>query len=663
MIPDEVDRTTPGSPARNARDHDEISRLESRARIFSAARLAAFGVAVGGPILLSSSWPLAAGACLAGAGLFVALVLAHGRTLDARDRARETHILAEEAAERQASRGRPGHAAPVLPGDSDLARGLPVFRAEPRAEELDSWAAEDLGLLGPQLPPGQGTAPGATGAGRTLLGLIDWSSTIFGSLRLRRMLLQTILGAEDIKERQGAVREAARATSARERLLGALLPLREHDLRPVFAALEAPLHLGRRRGLELWTHLAGTLAPAVLLALAVFGDPRLGPPGVLLLLANAVTIGLLVKTSNPSRERLLVLGPLIQGILRLERELTAWAPSSIAWTLPREALGRPGPATRRLARALALLELHSFGPLFELWNLITLWELRILPVAERILERSRVGFRGAVGAVGEVEALVCLSLPLAERPDFELPEPLPGSSARLEAEWIGHPLIAPGLAVRNPVELGSEKRILIVTGSNMAGKSTYLKSIGLNAALAGAGGPVCARGFRWTPAPVLTDINVRDSLDDGKSYFQVEVERVRTAIERSGRSPPPVLLLDELFRGTNSEERLALVRAILRHLRDAGAAVVLATHDQALTRLVSEEREPGMSNAHFRETVEGAEMRFDYTLRPGPAETRNAIRVLEALGYPRTITEAARRESGAAASGPGGGPGATPQPR
>ncbi len=174
----------------------------------------------------------------------------------------------------------------------------------------------------------------------------------------------------------------------------------------------------------------------------------------------------------------------------------------------------------------------------------------------------------------------------------------------------------------------------------MSGKSTLLKSVGVNLVLAGMGGPVQAVRMRWTPMGLFTDINVRDSLDDGKSYFAAEVERVERIIREAARRPLFLGIFDELFRGTNSAERQAIAMALLAHLRSAGGLYLVATHDLAVTSLAQEI--PGIVNLHFREEIEGGSMRFDYRLHPGPAPTRNAIRVLEARGYPRKLIEEAR---------------------
>jgi DNA mismatch repair ATPase MutS len=316
-----------------------------------------------------------------------------------------------------------------------------------------------------------------------------------------------------------------------------------------------------------------------------------------------------------------------------------------AWRRIGEAFAAIQPEARKLKRYIALLEFHSYGVIFELINVLTLWELRILPLAAGLFARRRELIADSAGALGEGEALLSLSLPLAEQEGFCLPEVLEGERPVVEALEMGHPLLDPGTAVRNDLRLGRGANVWIVTGSNMSGKSTFLKAAGVNLIIAGMGGPACARSLRWTPLALYSDINVRDSLDDGKSYFQVEVERVLGVLRAARESPMLLAIFDELFRGTNSVERIAIARAVIRHLRSSGALLLVATHDRSVAELVSVEREPGMESRHFEERVDGGVMRFDYRLREGEARSRNAIRVLELQGYPADLIDEARRRA------------------
>jgi DNA mismatch repair ATPase MutS len=200
---------------------------------------------------------------------------------------------------------------------------------------------------------------------------------------------------------------------------------------------------------------------------------------------------------------------------------------------------------------------------------------------------------------------------------------------------LGHPLLEPGECVRNDVEVGPPDTFLLVTGSNMSGKSTLLRAIGANVVLAGAGGPVCAVSLELPRVRLHTCMTVTDSLEDGVSRFMAELLRVRSIV-RAAREPsvPALYLLDELLQGTNTAERRVAAQAILRHLLDAGAIGALTTHD--LTLHEAPDLAPRARAWHFRESVEqgdgGTRLHFDYLLRSGLATTRNALKLLEAVG-------------------------------
>ncbi len=665
--PGEIERRPAGVENRSAEIEElggQIARLDRRARAWSTARLLCFAGLLAGAVLGFEAAAYAIIACPLALAAFAGAVLAHGKVLDRRDALEDRKLLLSEALERQRTRRR-RHPAPMIPVNATpLERGLRIFLPEPESLALDAATADDLGLfetagpgtLGSALDGSSDSSPDSRsggcgtvppiGAARTLYGFLDWTSTAFGARRLRHLLLHPLRHATDIRARQEAVAELARKPQARERMLSILLPLRRQNLAPLARFLSDPAPFAKRAGLLILASVLGTAAPLALAVLVFTGNLDYLAALFPLLAANFFLIGLNVKRTNPERDRLLLFGPLIDGILRLETVLQTETIDAVEWIRITKTLKTIHPHAAKLKRYISLLAFHSYGAFFELVNILTLWELRLLPLADAVFARHRRELEEAAGALGEAEALLCLSIPLAEQEGFEMPEIVEVTGSMrpmLRAAEIGHPLLEHAAAVRNPVSLGDGANALIVTGSNMAGKSTYLKSAGLNVVLAGTGGPVCATGFRWTPPMDLhSDINVRDSLDDGKSYFQVEVERVRRVIEAAQQSPFLLAVFDELFRGTNSEERIALARAIIRHLRSTGALIIVATHDLALTRLVTEDRESGMENRHFRETVEDGVMRFDYRLREGPAATRNAIRVLEAQGYPEEITREAR---------------------
>ncbi len=552
----------------------------------------------------------------------------HGCIRDDMDRLENLLLLLRESLERKSTRRR---ARPLPPPARDtqsgLERGLRIYASEPQSFELNAGVAGDLELLsGP----------------RSLFGFLDVSSTVFGARRLQHMITHPLTSADDIRARQRSVVELASSDATRRELLEALVALRHCRFERIPEFLHAPTTFAGRTGLLIVANVLGT-AGALLLVATMFSFELFLPWLFLVALFNLGLIGFFVKSSNPARDRLIAFGPLLRGLLDLEDVLRKGSLENSNWKEISELLTALQPVLVRLGRWIGLLELHSYGIIFEIVNVLTLWELRFLPAAEKLFHEHRFLLEKSLGTLGETEALLSLACPLSEQPGFTLPEPLEAPRPSIEAEAMGHPLIENDVLVRNTVSLAADDNVVIVTGSNMAGKSTYLKSLGSNVVLAAMGGPVCAQSFRWTPLEIFSDINVRDSLDDGKSYFQVEVERVLEVVEAS-RSPKVLAIFDELFRGTNSEERLQISRALLTYLRTHGILLVVATHDSALTRLVTEDDEKGMRNFHFREEVQGKTMTFDYKLREGPAPTRNAIRVLEASGYPPEIIRDARGE-------------------
>lgn len=199
---------------------------------------------------------------------------------------------------------------------------------------------------------------------------------------------------------------------------------------------------------------------------------------------------------------------------------------------------------------------------------------------------------------------------------------------------LGHPLIPEKDKVRNDFVVDRLGQVVLITGSNMSGKSTFLRTIGVNLHLAFAGGPVDASAMRTLCFRVFTSINVVDSVQEGLSHFYAEVRRLKLLLDALGddEGHPPFNLIDEIFRGTNNRERLIGSRAFIRALAGTRAVSLISTHDLELTAL--EDEVPELSNFHFREDVSGERMTFDYLLRPGPSPTTNALKIMARAGLP-----------------------------
>ncbi len=248
---------------------------------------------------------------------------------------------------------------------------------------------------------------------------------------------------------------------------------------------------------------------------------------------------------------------------------------------------------------------------------------------------------------GEFEALASLSAYRYEHPDDPFPE-IDGpdaQSAMFDGVGLGHPLIPAARMVRNDVCLGRDLSssggadlsgprkpdLLVVSGSNMSGKSTLLRTVGVNAVLAFGGAPVRAGRLRVSPLRVGATLRIQDSLQEGRSRFYAEITRIREVADLAEGSVPVLFLLDELLHGTNSHDRAVGAAGILRALLDRGAIGLITTHDLALTN-VADTLGSRASNVHFDDRFEAGEIAFDYVMKPGPVTRSNAIALMRAVG-------------------------------
>jgi len=248
--------------------------------------------------------------------------------------------------------------------------------------------------------------------------------------------------------------------------------------------------------------------------------------------------------------------------------------------------------------------------------------------AERWRERHGAVVESWLGVLGEIEALESLASYSFERPDDPFPEFLEGAAA-FEATGLGHPLIASRTCVRNDVDLSGPTRVLMVSGSNMSGKSTLLRSVGINTVLAMAGAPVCAARLRLTPLQVGASIRINDSLYEGSSRFYAEITRLRQLFEPS--SLPLLFLLDELLQGTNSNDRRIGAQGVLRALIDRGAIGLVSTHDLALAD-GAQLKTGALKNVHFQDQLEMGRLSFDFKLRDGVVTKSNGVELMRAIG-------------------------------
>lgn len=296
-------------------------------------------------------------------------------------------------------------------------------------------------------------------------------------------------------------------------------------------------------------------------------------------------------------------------------------------------LGSSGmPPSQRLARLQKLVSLlqSQRNGIFALIAFVLLWPFQLAFAIEEWRAECGAELPRWLEVAGEFEALSSLASHAYEHPDDPFPEVVE-EGAFVEAEGAAHPLLPESRAIRNSASVGGEVRLLIISGSNMSGKSTLMRTLGTNIVLALAGGTVRAHRFRLSPLAVGASIRVQDSLQQGASRFYAEITRLRLVVDLASGKFPLFFLLDEILHGTNSHDRRIGAEAVVRGLVARGAIGLVSTHDLALARIAED---PALQavNVHFEDHLEDGQMRFDYQLRPGIVQKSNALELMRAVG-------------------------------
>ena len=289
----------------------------------------------------------------------------------------------------------------------------------------------------------------------------------------------------------------------------------------------------------------------------------------------------------------------------------------------------PAASIGRLRRLTQALESRR-SLLIAVSDSFVLWTTQVAFAIESWRQEFAPAFRVWLMAVGEMEALNALANYSYERPEDVFPQFLP-ERATLEASGVAHPLLPRSRAIRNDVKLGAELRVMIVSGPNMSGKSTFIRAIGLNGVLAQCGAPVCAKRLQLSPLQVTASICILDSLQGGISRFYAEIKRLKLVAELAEKPAAVLFLLDELLSGTNSDDRRAGSEAFVKSMVARGAIGLVTTHDLALTRM-ADELPLHAANFHFEDRIENGELRFDYRLVAGVAQSSNALKLMRSIG-------------------------------
>jgi hypothetical protein len=574
--------------AQGERAHHRVSNL--RLALFAAAAMVAW--LAFGRAAISGYWigaPLIA---------FLALVVVHARVLNRNERSARARRLYERG----------------------LARldGTWAGTGSDGARFLDGHLyARDLDLFGES----------------SLFQLVNTARTEAGEEILARWF-RAPAELDDIRARQQAVDEL------RSRV----------DFREDLAVLAAEAHVGRTSALAEWA-AARPIGLSRQVAILFAGSAGVSVVVLALVIAEVIEPGWLVgwgvvlagialswrrpvaevigRIGLPAHDLMLV----AEVISRIERE--TFASPRLAALHDRLFRGGIAPSKRigRLRQFISALE--STDNLFFRMTALP-YLLMVRSQAAAAIDGWHASYGAALGdwlaAVGELEAFSSLATYAYEHPGDPFPELLAAGSPRFEATALAHPLIHDTVAVANDVALGGEApQVLVVSGSNMSGKSTLLRAIGVNVVLALSGAPVRARQLALSRLALGATLRVEDSLAAGYSRFYAEILRIRAIVEDAGGPIPLLFLLDEILHGTNSFDRRIGAHAIARSLISRGAIGLITTHDLALTDMVSA-LEGHTANVHFEDQMVDGALVFDYKMRTGVVERSNALALMRAVG-------------------------------
>ncbi|HEU5341253.1 MutS-related protein [Edaphobacter sp.] len=319
-------------------------------------------------------------------------------------------------------------------------------------------------------------------------------------------------------------------------------------------------------------------------------------------------------------------------VARIERESFT---TSQLQNIRKSLVSKQLPASKAIARLATIAGyIDSLeNPIVHFLDIPLLYSVQTAYAAEAWRRVHGSAVRRWLEAIGEAEALLSISAYSYEHPADSFPDLIEDGQPLFDATQLGHPLIPAAKCIRNNVSIGGvdAAQALLISGSNMSGKSTLLRAIGINTVLAMAGAPVRAESLRLTALHVGASILINDSLQQGSSRFYAEIIRLRRIADLAEKSPPLLFLLDELLQGTNSKDRLTGAAGVVRALLDAGAIGLISTHDLALTHIGSN-NDHRLHNVHFQDEIEDGRMKFDYTLRDGVVTHSNGIELMRLIG-------------------------------
>ncbi len=470
----------------------------------------------------------------------------------------------------------------------------------------------------------------------SLFQLINRSATAEGNTKLAGWLSKAA-DKETVLQRQQAVKELSGKNTWKLDFQAAILFAAKQDKNQV-TQLSAYLHFPLNLPGEKWLTIYCKIAPWLLIA-AIIGGYFYSPLNNLAVLAGLVNIGLVFSKAEYIKKTDMIAGKIgkVLGMYgkvfgRIEQE--QWQSvylNNLVGTIKNEQLGSTSEQIKQLSRLIEKLNYHLNIIIGFFLNLFLLWDIRQIIAIENWKRNNEKNLEQAFEVVAELEALLSLSSLAINYPEWCYPEIADGDGYTLSAQSIAHPLINSKNRVDNDFELNNELKIDIITGSNMAGKSTFLRTLGINTVLALTGAPVCAKSMQVSVITIISYMRIKDSLNESTSTFKAELDRLQMLLAAVSGHEKVYFLIDEMLRGTNSVDKYKGSKAVIEQLISKKGVGLVATHDLQIALL--EQKYPDyVRNFYFDIQVVDGEMLFDYKIKHGECKTFNASLLLKQIG-------------------------------
>jgi len=450
-----------------------------------------------------------------------------------------------------------------------------------------------------------------------------------GREQLAAFLSSGSAGPEELSERQTMVEELKEREEFRQMSTarGAFLEEEENDQEDFRRWLDRVPYISKHPWLF---YLAlGISALSILLIVLSIIVPGAYPYLLLLLFVNFSLLSPFLLRTNHYQESISRKHRLLQGYAGLLKVISAtdFTHSHLLDNKQKATLGRK--QVRRLSRLLNAFDWRLNMVLGVVLNGLFLFDFTMLYLLERWKKKNKEGILDWIGLCRWTDAMNSLGGFAFNHPDYVRPH-LTVEWSSLDVQDLGHPLIPPDRRVNNSLTLAEEK-VVLVTGANMAGKSTFLRALGVNKVLADTGCPVCASHFSMPSARLFTSMRTADSLADDESYFLAEIKRLQRGVQQMEKGEPLLILLDEVLKGTNTTDKRLGSEGLIRRALPYPVHCFIATHDLGLGSM-EKEHPSRVVNYCFESYIENLELRFDYTIRKGLATNMNASFLMRQMG-------------------------------